>query len=149
MAHHLAWVGYHTGGSRSKCWLLSSESVQPACATVSAPVVFRRANTSPRSKHTLRSQSEFHPSISAELLTIAVCTHADLAERASMVSIRTVVIVMLDSGRKTSAEIRYSKTLTIVEIARLFELWRRDAASYQCGKACGKACVECLRWRKW
>ena len=32
------------------------------------------------------------PSISATLLTIAVCAHADHAERASMVSVRTVVI---------------------------------------------------------
>ena len=31
---------------------------------------------------------------SAAMLTIAVCAHADCAERASMVSIRTVVIVI-------------------------------------------------------
>ena len=56
----------------------------------------------------------FPPSISAQMLTITVCTHADRAERASMVSIRT--------------EIRYVKTLTIVVIVRVFEQWRRDAS---------------------
>ena len=73
---------------------------------------------------TLRSQREFPPSISAEMLTIAVCTHANPAERASMVSIRTVVIVI----RRASTEVRCVKTLTIVVLARLFEQWRQDAS---------------------
>ena len=45
-----------------------------------------------------------------------------------MVSVRTVVVVILDSGRRTSTEKRYVKTLTIVVHARLFEQWRRDAS---------------------
>ena len=62
------------------------------------------------------------------MLTIAVCTHADSAERASMVSIRTVVIVILDSRRRTSTEMSYAKTLTIVVLVRLFKHWRQDAS---------------------
>ena len=38
----------------------------------------------------------FLTSVSTEMSTIAACTHVDRAERASMVSIRTVVIVILD-----------------------------------------------------
>ena len=58
-------------------------------------------------------------SISGEMLTITICTHADRAERPSMVSIRAVVVVILDSRRRTSTEIRYVKTLTIV-LVRVF-----------------------------
>ena len=71
-------VVHHTGGSRStptvhpcplrwegcphhnffnmerQCWLLSSKSVQPACATVSVPLVMRRGKTSTRLKHTAK-----------------------------------------------------------------------------------------------
>ena len=43
-------------------------------------------------------------------------------------SIRTVVIVILDPRRRTSTEIKYVKTWTIVVIVRLFEQWRRDAS---------------------
>ena len=111
-----------------QCWLLLSKSLQPACATVSVPVVMRRVKTSPRLKHTAKPM-RILPSISAEMLTIAVCTHADRAERASMASIRTVVIVILDPRRRTSTEIRYvKKTLTIVVLVRLFEQRRRDAS---------------------
>ena len=39
-----------------------------------------------------RDVNENSPSISAEMLTIAVCTRADRAERASMVSVPTVVL---------------------------------------------------------
>ena len=46
------------------------------------------------------------PFTSAAKLTIAACAHADCAERASMVSIRTVVIVIFDSRRRTSMETR-------------------------------------------
>ena len=59
--------------------------------------------------------------MSAELLTIAVCTHVDHAERASMVSVRTVVAMILDSGRRTSTEMSCVKTLTIAVLARLLE----------------------------
>ena len=69
------------------------------------------------------------PSIRAEVLTIAVCTHADRAEPASMVSVRTVVIMILDSRRRTSTERKYVKTLTIAVIVRLFE------QCYQRGRA--------------
>ena len=90
-------------------------------------VVMRRVKTSPRLKHTAKPM-RIPPSISAEMLTIAVCTHADRAERASMVSVRTVVIMILDSRRPTSTEIRYVKILTIVVLVRLFEQQRRDAS---------------------
>ena len=98
MAHHPAWVGHYTGGSRStptvhpcplpvgrlwvaqqhyphqngnnmvaerQCWLLSSKSVQPACATVSMLVVMRRMKTRPRLKHTAKPMRILR-SISAE-----------------------------------------------------------------------------------
>jgi len=48
------------------------------------------------------------------MLTIAARTHVDRTERASMVSIRTVVIVILDSRRWRSTERRYMEILTIV-----------------------------------
>ena len=65
---------------------------------------------------------------SADMLTIAVCTHAERAERASVVSIRAVVIMILDSKRGTSTEMRYVKTLTSVVLVRLFKQWRLDAS---------------------
>ena len=71
---------------------------------------------SPRLKHTAKPL-RIQPSISAETLTIAVCTHADRAERASMVSVRTVVNMILDSGRRTSTEISYVNTLKMVVLA--------------------------------
>ena len=89
--------------------------------------VLQRVKTRPRLKHTAKPM-RILPSISAEMLTIAVCTHADRAERASMVSVRTVVIVILDSRRRTSTEMSHVKTLTIVVFVRLFEQWRRDAS---------------------
>ena len=49
--------------------------------------------TRPRLKHTAKPVI-ISPSISAEMLTIAVCTHADRAERAPMVSIHSVVVVI-------------------------------------------------------
>ena len=67
-------------------------------------------------------------SISAEMLTIAVCTHADRAERASMVSVHTVAILILDSWRRTSTEVWHVKTLTIIVLSRLFEQWRQDSS---------------------
>ena len=45
-----------------------------------------------------------------------------------MVSIRTVVVVILDSRRRTSTETKYVKNLTIVVIAQLFEQWRHHAS---------------------
>ena len=45
-----------------------------------------------------------------------------------MVSVRTVVITILDSRRRTPTEMRYVKTLTIVVLVRLLEQWRRDAS---------------------
>ena len=54
--------------------------------------------------------------------------HANRAERAWVVAVRTVVMVILDSRRWTSTEIRCVKTLTIVVIVRLFEQWRRVAS---------------------
>ena len=61
---------------------VQGESVQPACETVFIPVmqVMRRAKTRPRLKHTAKSLNISPPSISADMLTIAVCTHADSAE---------------------------------------------------------------------
>ena len=50
------------------------------------------------------------------------------AERASVVSIRAVVIMILDSKRGTSTEMRYVKTLTSVVLVRMFKQWRRDAS---------------------
>ena len=109
MAHHPAWVGHHTGGSRSiqtvphyplhnffnmvgerQCWLLSTSAC--GCATSENKPTFE----------THCEANENLPSISAEMLTIAVCTHADRAERASMVSVRTVAIMILDAreGRR-------------------------------------------------
>ena len=57
-----------------------------------------RALTLSEPKSTFETHCEtdeyFHASINAEMLTISVRTHADCTERASMVSIRTVVIVV-------------------------------------------------------
>ena len=76
--------------------------------------------------------NEISPVHQCRMLTIAVCTPADRAERASMVSVRTVVVVILDSGRRTSTAIRFVKTLTIVVllVVRAMETrqWRRDAS---------------------
>ena len=55
-------------------------------------------------KHTAKPLGIFLPSVSAEMLTIAACTDVDRTERASTVSIRTVAIVILDSGRRRSTE---------------------------------------------
>ena len=124
---HYPYQQFNYMVTERQCCLLSSKSEQPACATVSVPVVTRRVKTRPCLKHTAKPM-RFLPSINAEMLKIAVCTHADRAERASMVLVRTVVIVILDSRRPTSAEMRYVKTLTIAVLARVFEQWRRYAS---------------------
>ena len=51
--------------------------------------VTRRENR-PRLRHTAKP-TRFSPFISAEMLTIAACTRADRAERASMMSVPTDV----------------------------------------------------------
>ena len=45
-----------------------------------------------------------------------------------MVSVRAVAVVVLDSRRRTSTEIRSVKTLTTVVLVRLFEQLRPDAS---------------------
>ena len=45
-----------------------------------------------------------------------------------MVTIRTVVIMILRSWRRTSTEMSRVKTLTVVVLVRLFEQWRQDAS---------------------
>ena len=81
------------------------------------------------------------------MLTVAVCTLVDRAERASMVSVRSVAVMILDSGRRTSTEIKYVQTLTIVVLARLFGQWRQDASETPMRAADeGRARVERLRW---
>ena len=60
------------------------------------------------------TNENFSPSISAETLTIAVSTcgpHSAHAERASMVSVRAVAAMILDSGRRTSTEIKLRENL--------------------------------------
>ena len=102
MAHHRAYMGPRVGPmsprqncpnmvAERQCWLLLSESVQPACATVVCAGYARSANKSTFETH-CEANENFVPSKCAEMLTIAVCTHADRAERTSMVSICTVVI---------------------------------------------------------
>ena len=63
-----------------------------------------------------------------------------------MVSIRTAVIVILDSRRRTSTEMRYVTTLTSVVIVRLFT--RRQDASENPMRAIsvGELVFEGLRW---
>ena len=76
------------------------------------------------------------PYTSAAMLMVAVCAHADCAERASMVSIRTVVIVILDSRRRKSTEGGNAKTLMIVVRVGCLTRRREPDASYHCGKVC-------------
>ena len=101
-----------------QCWLLSSKGVQPACATVSGPVM--------HAMH-CKAYENFPVHQCRNVDDCRMHTYSDRAERASVVSIRTVVIVILDSRRRTLTEIRYVKTLTIVVLVRLFA--RRQDAS--------------------
>ena len=54
----------------------------------------------PRLKHTAKPLGIFLPYVSTEMLTIGTCTHMDRTERASMVSVGTVAIVILNSRRR-------------------------------------------------
>ena len=129
---------YNNMVAERQCWSLSSKSVQPACATVSVPVVMRRVKRSPRLKHTAKPLriSPVHQCRNFDDCRMHTCGRA---ERASMVSVRTVVVVILDSGRRTSTAISYVKTLDdcgACSIVRAMETRcvRESDASYQCGK---------------
>ena len=74
------------------CHTYKVDSQRVACAC------YAMRRTRPRLEHTVESM-RISPYNSA---AIAVCAHADCAERASMVSIRTIVIVFFDSRRRTS-----------------------------------------------
>ena len=90
--------------------------------------VLRRAENKTTCETHCEANGNFPVLSVQKMLTIAACTHADRAERASMVSVRTVAIMILDSRKWTSTERKYVKTLTIVVLARLFEHWRPDAS---------------------